>query len=119
MEKILLNCYKDFKCIANKCPKTCCENWEIEVDEKTLENYKMINSEYSKKILANLYYSNGNIILQKLKDVNDLHSKNAQPPMLFTLSGIVMLVKLYFSKNTGPLILVTPSGIAICVSFPR
>jgi len=66
MEKILLNCYKDFKCIANKCPKTCCENWEIEVDEKTLENYKMINSEYSKKILANLYHSNEKTYIRRI-----------------------------------------------------
>lgn len=66
MEKVLLSCYKNFKCIASKCPKTCCENWEIEVDKKTLENYKMINNEYSKKILSNIYYSNGKPFIKRI-----------------------------------------------------
>lgn len=28
--------YKDFKCIAGSCKHTCCEGWEIDVDEASV-----------------------------------------------------------------------------------
>ena len=31
--------YDDFKCIADKCPDTCCAGWQIVIDEDTLEKY--------------------------------------------------------------------------------
>ena len=27
--------YDDFRCIADKCPDSCCKEWEVQVDEKT------------------------------------------------------------------------------------
>jgi lysine-N-methylase len=35
--------YKDFKCIAQDCPDSCCQGWEVDVDEKSLEYYKTLN----------------------------------------------------------------------------
>lgn len=32
--------YKKFKCIADRCRHSCCIDWEITVDEKTLEKYR-------------------------------------------------------------------------------
>ncbi|MBO5192549.1 MAG: flagellin lysine-N-methylase [Bacteroides sp.] len=32
--------YDDFKCIADKCPDTCCAGWQIVIDEDTLEKYE-------------------------------------------------------------------------------
>ena len=32
--------YDKFKCIADKCPDTCCTGWQIVIDEKTLEKYE-------------------------------------------------------------------------------
>lgn len=32
--------YKDFKCTASECKKSCCVGWEIDVDQITLEKYK-------------------------------------------------------------------------------
>lgn len=32
--------YEKFKCIASACRHSCCVNWEIRVDEETLEKYK-------------------------------------------------------------------------------
>jgi len=31
--------YKDFKCIADKCPDTCCAGWAIVIDETTMKKY--------------------------------------------------------------------------------
>ena len=32
--------YDEFRCIADKCPMTCCMQWKIAVDEKTLSRWK-------------------------------------------------------------------------------
>lgn len=32
--------YNDFKCIANKCKFTCCEGWDIDIDNDTYEKWK-------------------------------------------------------------------------------
>lgn len=37
--------YKDFKCIAGACPDSCCQGWEVDADEESLEFYKTLNPE--------------------------------------------------------------------------
>ena len=37
--------YNQFKCIADKCPDTCCAGWAIVIDDKTLESYKNMTGE--------------------------------------------------------------------------
>ncbi len=32
--------YDDFRCIADKCPDSCCKEWEVQVDEKTAAFYR-------------------------------------------------------------------------------
>lgn len=32
--------YDDFKCIADKCPDTCCAGWQIVIDEESLGKYE-------------------------------------------------------------------------------
>lgn len=36
--------YKDFKCIAGACPDSCCQGWEVDADEESLEFYKTLDS---------------------------------------------------------------------------
>ena len=33
MKHIYPKYYKDFKCIANKCPDSCCKDWDVELDD--------------------------------------------------------------------------------------
>ena len=35
--------YKDFKCIAGDCPDSCCQGWEVDADEESLEYYKTLD----------------------------------------------------------------------------
>lgn len=35
--------YKNFKCIAGDCPDSCCQGWEVDADEKSLEFYKTLD----------------------------------------------------------------------------
>ena len=32
--------YRDFKCIANKCPDSCCKEWDVVVDDDSYLKYK-------------------------------------------------------------------------------
>ena len=34
--------YKNFKCIAGECPDSCCQGWEVDADEESLEYYKTL-----------------------------------------------------------------------------
>ncbi len=35
--------YKDFKCIAGDCPDSCCQGWEVDADDESLEFYKTLD----------------------------------------------------------------------------
>ena len=37
--------YKNFKCIAGDCPDSCCQGWEVDADEESLEYYKTLSPE--------------------------------------------------------------------------
>lgn len=45
MKKIYPDYYENFNCIADKCPKTCCGGWQIEIDEESLAAYKSMGIE--------------------------------------------------------------------------
>ena len=34
--------YKEFTCIADVCPDTCCAGWQIVIDEKSLKKYRRV-----------------------------------------------------------------------------
>ena len=38
--------YKKFKCIADRCPHSCCVGWEIDIDAVTLKKYKSLTAGY-------------------------------------------------------------------------
>ncbi len=50
MKNTVPSYFKNFRCIADKCPDTCCAGWEIVVDEESLEKYNSMQSAYGKKI---------------------------------------------------------------------
>lgn len=42
--------YKDFKCIAGKCPDSCCQGWEVDADCESLEYYKTLTGDIKERI---------------------------------------------------------------------
>lgn len=42
--------YKDFKCIADKCPDNCCKDWEIVIDKETYDYYQKLTGVTADKI---------------------------------------------------------------------
>lgn len=54
MTEVFPDYYKKFRCIADKCKHNCCIGWEIEIDEKTMELYKSIDSNTKVKLMKNI-----------------------------------------------------------------
>ncbi len=52
--QIFPNYYSQFHCIADKCDHSCCIGWEIDIDEKTLENYNSQNTPFGEKIRSKI-----------------------------------------------------------------
>lgn len=42
--------YSQFKCIAGKCPDTCCAGWQIMIDDKTLRKYKKAKGPFAGRL---------------------------------------------------------------------
>lgn len=42
--------FKEFTCIADKCPDTCCAGWDVVIDGESLEKYGSLSSSYGNKI---------------------------------------------------------------------
>ena len=38
--------YDDFRCVAGKCPASCCEGWQIVIDEESLQKYRNYSGEF-------------------------------------------------------------------------
>lgn len=53
--KVFVPTYFDkFKCIADRCPDTCCIGWEVDIDDETAEKYSSLNGDISDKIKNHL-----------------------------------------------------------------
>ena len=46
--------YKEFQCIADKCPDTCCAGWQIVIDEQSLKRYKKIRGKFFLRVLSSI-----------------------------------------------------------------
>lgn len=42
--------YRNFRCKANQCQKTCCRHWEIDIDERTAKRYLQLDGELGRRI---------------------------------------------------------------------
>lgn len=42
--------YRDFKCIANKCPDSCCKEWDVVVDDDSYLKYKNAEGKIGEKL---------------------------------------------------------------------
>lgn len=46
--------FDKFRCIADKCPDTCCAGWEADLDDEIIEKYKTIGGELGERIKQSL-----------------------------------------------------------------
>lgn len=51
--------YKEFSCVADQCEDTCCAGWQIVIDEKSLNKYRKIHSDYRRTVRKNVNWLTG------------------------------------------------------------
>ena len=47
--------YKKFKCISKNCTDSCCADWEIDIDEDTLDFYKNVKGDFAGRLKDNIF----------------------------------------------------------------
>ena len=55
--------YDRFHCIASDCPETCCQEWDIQVDEETAGFYASIPGAFGDRVRAALRQEDGETII--------------------------------------------------------
>ncbi len=51
--------YEDFRCIADKCPDTCCAGWQIVIDEEKLEEYSRATGTFGDRLYTSVDWREG------------------------------------------------------------
>ncbi len=51
--------YDDFKCIADKCPDTCCAGWQIIIDDESLERYSECEDLFGSRLKNDIDWQEG------------------------------------------------------------
>ncbi|MBR5356243.1 MAG: flagellin lysine-N-methylase [Lachnospiraceae bacterium] len=51
------NDFEKFKCIADKCPKSCCIGWQIMIDESSLSKYKETKGDFEERLKKGVDYN--------------------------------------------------------------
>lgn len=46
--------YEKFVCIGGDCPETCCQGWEVDIDDDTFDLYMHTKGEFGDKLRSNL-----------------------------------------------------------------
>lgn len=55
--------YPNFRCIAGACPDSCCQQWDVQVDEETARIYRAMPGELGQALRQRLYDEEGQTYL--------------------------------------------------------
>lgn len=58
MKTIVPSYYSSFKCLAGACKNSCCIGWEIDIDDKTLAEYKKLPGDFGELLRSNIDFAN-------------------------------------------------------------
>ena len=57
--------YHQFRCLAGACPDSCCQEWDVVVDEESARRYRSADGELADALRACLVSEDGDTILKK------------------------------------------------------
>ena len=93
MVKIQPDYYENFRCLMGDCPSSCCEMWQIVIDEKSLDYYNNLDTDYGRHIQGEIEYCdgeycfkvhNGRCAFLNEKNLCDIHCNIGQEHMAKT-----------------------------------
>lgn len=56
--------YADFRCIAQRCPDSCCHEWDVQIDPDTARRYRQLPGALGEDLRAAMYEDSGEIYLK-------------------------------------------------------
>lgn len=59
MEYIMPDYYKDFSCVGEECPDTCCAGWQIVIDEKSKKRYRKEKGIFGNRLKNEINWKEG------------------------------------------------------------
>lgn len=68
MELIYPSYYKDFRCIADKCPDSCCHEWDVQVDPESAAFYRTLTGPLGNTLRRAMYEDEGETYLRNQAD---------------------------------------------------
>ncbi len=51
--------YDTFRCVAGRCPASCCEGWQIVIDEASLEKYRGYQGDFGRRMARSVSWEDG------------------------------------------------------------
>lgn len=51
--------YDTFRCVAGRCPASCCEGWQIVIDEASLEKYRGYQGDFGRRMARSVSWQEG------------------------------------------------------------
>lgn len=66
--------WNEFKCIADKCPATCCSGWQIVIDDDSLDKYDLLEEPLNSLICENVDFEEGCFLQRENRDCAFLNS---------------------------------------------
>lgn len=67
--------YKNFKCISSECTDSCCQEWEIDIDDETLEYYMQVEGEFGDRLRKH-------IKIEEMEEAHFIQTKEERCPFL-------------------------------------
>lgn len=83
--------YDAFKCIADKCPKSCCEGWQIMIDDESIDRYQNESGHFGQRLLESIDFAeqcflqnNSRCAMLNDNGLCDLHSSLGEESLCYT-----------------------------------
>ena len=64
MKRIIWNLYDAFRCIADKCPDSCCQGWEVDVDDAAARRYLAMDGPLGERLRQVLKHQDGQYYME-------------------------------------------------------
>ena len=115
MQTVYPDYYAQFRCTADKCPITCCQEWKISVDDDTLKRWAALNPPVDSKLFT--YVQDG----QHMIALNSRHvrfSKKTSSAVLFSNTERMRFPKRARFSPAKPIPLPTMKRLRSCPAVP-
>ncbi len=112
--------YDTFRCIADRCPATCCAGWQIVIDENSLDRYERVKGAFGSRLRNSIdweegvfYQYGGRCAFLNERDLCDLQSELGEDALCETCRMYPRHVEEYDGLREYSLSLSCPAAAAI------